>query len=213
MIKIGLFSDGWGVGLIQSKANAPHEHFVKAASFPWSKEANPLGSAGKYLYTLEMFGHEMWAGCWMSQPLLLLQHQARMSQQEATQQHSATVSKENVTALQKAQSQVNDTRTWLLHVAAEETTNWLLLTTEEYFVIGSVEKSLSCEGTILLWDAAQWHWHTSGQEEQAAHDPSMGLWESSAGRQHWPALISHILAAMTLPPSVLGSANCFAARR
>lgn len=111
---------------------------------------------------------------------------------------AATASKENVTAIQKARSRVNDTRTWSLNMAAEDTTNWMLLTTEEYFGIENVEKTPSFEETILLQDVAQWHRHTS---EQKGADSAQSQ-HRALGKHSWnTALISHILGPMALPPS------------
>lgn len=146
----------------------------------------------------------MWAGCWMSQPLLLLQHQARMSQQEATQQHSSKSGSHSFKGECHSYSEGSIPSEWYQDLAAKRGRrgDYKLDAINNQRISGDRkhrEVTVLWRNCLVMGCSPVALTHCRAEEQHRT--PSTGLWESSAGRQHWPALISHILGPKALPPS------------
>lgn len=167
-----------------------------------------------------MFGHKMRAGCWMSQPLLLLQHQARMSQQEATQQHSSKSGSHSFKGECHSYSEGSIPSEWYQDLAAKRGRrgDYKLDAINNQRIFGDRKH----REVTVLWrnclvmgcsPVALTHCRAGGAAQDSQHRALGKLsWKTTLTCTDLPHPGTKGFASLR-GTSVLGSANCFAARR
>lgn len=160
----------------------------------------------------------MWPWCWTSQPPLLLQHQARKSQQEATQQHCSKSGSHSFKGECHSYSEGSIPSEWYQDLVAKHGRrgHYELYAINDWRIFWDRKRR---EDTVLWRNhlvtgcspVAQTHVGAGGSRQCTipAQDSGKAQLEHSTDLLHPGTNGSPSLRGT----SVLGSANCFAARR